>query len=88
MNLEEARSAIEEIDRDIVALIVKRQEYSTIIAGEKKKSGSSVRDEVQRRKVMDRAAVLASESGLDEESIVKIFDTLIEMNEKTQKNYI
>ncbi|WP_048149340.1 chorismate mutase [Methanolacinia paynteri] len=88
MNLEESRLAIEGIDRDIVALIAKRQEYSAFIAAEKKKSGSSVRDEVQRRKVLDRAAVLASESELDEESVVKIFDILVEMNEKAQKNCI
>ena len=88
MNLDEARSAIEEIDREIVTLIAKRQEYSSIIAAEKKRSGSSVRDEAQRKKVMDRATFLARESGLDEDGIVQVFEILVEMNEKAQQKYI
>lgn len=88
MNLEEARSAIEEIDREIVTLIAKRQEYSSVIAAEKRRSGTSVRDENQRKKVMDRAAFLAGESGLDEDGIVQVFEILVEMNEKAQEKFI
>lgn len=88
MNLEEARSAIEDIDREIVGLIAKRQEYSSAIAAEKSKTGSPVRDEVQRERVLKRAASLAGETGLDENYIVKIFEILVEMNEKAQEKYI
>jgi chorismate mutase len=88
MNLEEARSAIEEIDREIVALIAKRQDYSSLIAAEKKRIGSFVRDETQRKKVIERAAFFASESGLDENRIVQVFEILVEMNEKAQEKYI
>lgn len=88
MNLEEARSAIEDIDREIVTLIAKRQEYSSVIAAEKKKSGSSVRDEMQREKVMRRAGSLAVEAGLDEDAVVHVFGILVEMNEKAQEKYI
>ncbi|MBN1431909.1 MAG: chorismate mutase [Methanomicrobiaceae archaeon] len=88
MNLEEARSAIADIDREIVSLIAKRQDYSSVIAAEKIKSGSSVRDEAQREKVLARAAGLAAESALDEAEIVRIFEILIEINEKAQKKYI
>ena len=88
MNLEEVRSAIEDTDREIITLIAKRQEYSSAIAAEKKRSGSSVRDEVQREKVLKRAASFAAEKGLDEDAVVQIFEILVEMNEKAQEKYI
>ncbi len=88
MNLEEARLAIADIDREIISLIASRQNYSSVIAEEKIKSGSSVRDEAQREKVLARAAGLAAESGLDEAEIVRVFELLIEMNERAQKKYI
>lgn len=88
MNLEEARSAIADIDREIISLIASRQDYSSVIVAEKIKSGSSVRDEVQREKVIARAASLAKDSGLDEAEIVRVFEILIDMNEKVQKKYI
>lgn len=88
MNLEEARSAIEDIDLKIITLIAKRQEYSSAIAAEKKKSVSSVRDEAQREKVLKRAASFAAETGLDEDAVVQIFEILVEMNEKAQEKCI
>lgn len=88
MNLEEARSAIADIDREIISLIASRQDYSSVIVAEKIKSGSSVRDEAQREKVIARAASLAKDSGLDEAEIVRVFEILIDMNEKVQKKYI
>ena len=88
MNLEEARSAIEDIGRQIIGLIVKRQEYSFIIAGEKIKSGLAVRDEAQRDKVIKRASALARDAGLKEDQVIQIFTILVEMNEKEQEKYI
>lgn len=88
MNLDEARSAIEDIDCEIISLISKRQEYSSVIAAEKRKSGFSVRDETQRDKVLKRASGKAEESGLDAASVQKIFEILIDMNEKAQEKIV
>lgn len=65
--LEELRSRIEVIDRQLVELIGKRRELALEIGRTKQALGLPVLDPRQEAKVVRRAAEIAREFGVDEE---------------------
>ena len=65
--LEELRSRIEVIDRQLVELIGKRRELALEIGRTKQTLGLPVLDPRQEAKVVRRAAEIAREFGVDEE---------------------
>lgn len=65
--LEELRSRIEAIDRELVELIGKRREVALEIGRAKQTLGLPVLDPQQEAKVVRRAAEIAREIGVDEE---------------------
>ena len=65
--LEELRSRIERIDRQLVELIGKRREVALEIGRAKQALGRPVLDPQQEAKVVRRAAEIARELGVDEE---------------------
>ena len=65
--LEELRSRIEAIDRQLVELIGRRREVALEIGRAKQTLGLPVLDPQQEAKVVRRAAEIAREIGVDEE---------------------
>jgi chorismate mutase len=65
--LEELRSRIETIDRQLVELIGRRRELAIEIGRTKQALGLPVMDPQQEAKVVRRAAEIAREFGVDEE---------------------
>ena len=65
--LEELRSRIEVIDRQLVELIGRRREIALEIGRTKQSLGLPVLDPQQEAKVVRRAAEIARELGVDEE---------------------
>lgn len=65
--LEELRSQIVELDRELVALIGRRRDLVLEIGRTKETLGLPVMDPPQEAKVVRRAAEIARELGVDEE---------------------
>lgn len=65
--LEELRTAIEQVDRDLVTLIGKRRDLVLEVGRTKAELGRPVLDPPQEAKVVRRAAEIARELGIDEE---------------------
>jgi chorismate mutase len=65
--LEELRTRIEALDRELVAVIGKRRELALEIGRAKEQLGRPVLDPQQEAKVVRRAAEMARELGVDEE---------------------
>ncbi|MDH3205006.1 MAG: chorismate mutase [Gemmatimonadota bacterium] len=65
--LEELRTAIEALDRELVTLIGRRRELVMEIGSAKAELGRPVLDPPQEAKVVRRAAEIARELGVDEE---------------------
>jgi chorismate mutase len=65
--LEELRSRIEQLDRELVSLIGRRRDLAVEIGRTKQALGLPVMDPKQEAKVVRRAAEIARELGVDEE---------------------
>lgn len=65
--LRELRARIEELDRELVALIGKRRDLAIEIGRTKQELGLPVLDPQQEARVVRRAAEIARELGVDEE---------------------
>ena len=64
MSLDAVRNEIREIDEKIIDLIAERQNLAAEVARIKREMGLPLRDEAQRRVVLDRVAY-AAESRID-----------------------
>jgi chorismate mutase len=85
MTLDELRSEIEEIDRDIVELIARRTYVAETIAQVKAEEGLPTTDEAQEQQVMDRAGRNAEHFDVDANLVKAIFRLLIELNKVEQR---
>jgi len=85
MSLDAARDEIRKIDEEIIDLVAERQRLAAEIVRLKQENGLSIRDEAQRRAVLDRAFSYAAESRIDPVAVRKIFEVLVEMNEERQR---
>lgn len=84
-NLEELRSQIDSVDRDILHLSARRASLSTQIAKSKTDSGLGVRDSQRERDVMDRAIKLGEGLGLEANGVERLFQTLIDVSLRGQR---
>ncbi|MDK2990030.1 MAG: chorismate mutase [Methanoculleus sp.] len=85
MSLDAVRNGVREIDERIIDLVAERQRLATRIARFKQENGLPIRDEEQRRVVLDRVFTYAVESRIDPVAVRRIFEILIEMNEERQR---
>ncbi|MDF2957649.1 MAG: Chorismate mutase [Candidatus Alkanophagales archaeon MCA70_species_1] len=83
--LKQIREEIESIDNQIIELIAKRTALAEELLRAKLREGTSIVDEEQRKKVLERVAREASKRGIDAASVTKVFEILITMNENKQK---
>ena len=65
--LEELRSRIEQLDRELVSLIGRRRDLAVEIGRTKQTLGLPIMDPKQEARVVRRAAEIARELGVDEE---------------------
>ncbi|MDV4341943.1 chorismate mutase [Methanoculleus sp. YWC-01] len=85
MSLDAVRNGVQEIDERIIDLVAERQKLAARIARFKQENGLPIRDEEQRRVVLDRVFTYAVESRIDPVAVRRIFEILIEMNEERQR---
>lgn len=85
MSLDAVRNGLQEIDEQIIDLIMERQRLAAQIARLKQENGLPIRDEAQRRIVLDRVFTYAVESRIDPVAVRRVFEILIEMNEERQR---
>ena len=85
MSLDELRTEIREIDRDIVDLIARRTYVADTIAQVKEQQNLPTTDEAQEQAVMDRAGENAKRFDVDENLVKAIFRLLIELNKVEQR---
>jgi chorismate mutase len=85
MTIETIREEINQIDRQIIALIRQRQEQAGRLAVVKHREGLPIRDEKRRKEVLEEMFDLAVEQEVDPVGIQKIFELLIDMSEQRQR---
>ena len=85
MSLEELRTEIRGIDREIVELIARRTYVADTIAQVKDEQGLPTTDEQQEQRVMDRAGENAEQFDVDANLVKAIFRLLIELNKVEQR---
>ena len=73
----EVRAAIDDLDRQIVALIARRFGYMDA-AARIKPDRASVRDEARKAEVIAKVKAEARALGMDEQQIARLYDQLIE----------
>ena len=73
----EVRAAIDDLDRQIVALIAQRFGYMDA-AARIKPDRASVRDEARKAEVIAKVKAEARALGLDDQQIARLYDQLIE----------
>ncbi|MFB6174181.1 MAG: chorismate mutase, partial [Halobacteriales archaeon] len=83
-SLEELRTEIREIDREIVELVAQRTYVAEDIAEIKAQRGMPTTDERQERQVMSRAGENADQFDVDANLVKAIFRLLIELNKVEQ----
>ena len=85
MSLDAVRNGIQEIDEQIIDLVAERQRLAARIARLKQENGLPIRDDEQRKVVLDRVFTHAVESRIDPVAVRSVFELLIEMNEERQR---
>jgi len=85
MSLDAVRNEIRAIDEKIIDLIAERQNLAAEVARIKREMGLPLRDEAQRRAVLDRVFTYAVESRIDPVAVRRIFEILVEMSEERQR---
>ncbi len=87
MSLDAVRNEIQGIDERIIDLVAERQRLAARIARLKRESGLPIRDDEQRKAVLDRVSAYAAGRQVDPAATRRIFTILIEMNEEQQREH-
>ncbi len=85
MTLEELRTEIRSIDRELVELIARRTYVADSIAAVKREEGLPTTDEDQEERVMERAGENAEQFDVDANLVKAIFRLLVELNKVEQR---
>jgi isochorismate pyruvate lyase len=75
----EVRVGVDQVDRELVALLVRRFGYMDA-AARIKPDRAAVRDEARKAEVLDNAAREAAKAGLDPERIRAVWNELVEQS--------
>lgn len=86
MTLDELRSEIEDIDREIVELIARRTYVAETVAQVKDERDLPTTDEGQEEQVMRRAGQNAERFDVDSNLVKAVFRLLIELNKVEQRS--
>jgi len=83
--LETVRKEIEDVDREILALVSRRVNLAEKVLESKRINGTSINDPAQNEVVINRAVNAATELNLDVGSIKEVFEILIRMSIERQE---
>ena len=75
----DVRAGVDQVDRELVALLVRRFAYMDAAARIKSDRGT-VRDEARKAEVLDNVARAAAAAGLDSERVRAVWDELVEQS--------
>jgi len=75
----EVRAGVDQVDRELVALLVRRFGYMDAAARIKTDRGS-VRDEARKAQVIDNVAREAADAGLEPERLRAVWNELVEQS--------
>ncbi|MCM8731074.1 chorismate mutase [Hephaestia sp. GCM10023244] len=73
----EVRAGVDQVDRELIALIARRFAYMDAAARIKPERGQ-VRDEIRKAQVIDNARASARAAGIPEAPIAALWDQLVE----------
>jgi isochorismate pyruvate lyase len=76
-NMQEVRNAVDAVDQQIIALLVKRYGYMAA-AARIKTDRMAVRDEDRKAQVIRNATIAAASHGIPEHTIAQIWEILVE----------
>lgn len=83
--LRQARDLIDDLDRDIVRLVGRRQELVRRVKHTKDEKELPVRDPAREREVLRARRTWAAEDGLDPDAVARIFEGLMAMARSFQQ---
>lgn len=83
--MEDTRRQIDEIDRDLLALVFRRIGLSKRAGEIKKKNGDEIYDPVREKDVIERKSQEAEELGLSPEFTTELYKTIISECRRAQK---
>lgn len=75
----DVRAGVDEVDRALVALLVRRFAYMDA-AARIKSERAAVRDEARKAQVLDNVAHAAAAAGLDADRLRAVWDVLVEQS--------
>jgi chorismate mutase/prephenate dehydratase len=87
-DMQRIRTAIEAVDREILAQLRKRMDLAAAIAAAKLESAAPFRDQAREQQVLDRVRRLAAEGGLDPHSVEKLYRDIMEMSIARQQDHV
>ena len=82
--LVETRTLIDEIDREILALLAQRAELGRRAGAEKERIGRAIRDRVREEALLQERRTWATERGLDGEAVAGVFDAIMHLSRRVQ----
>ncbi len=85
MPINALREEIDDIDREIIGLIAKRQEIAGRMAREKLDRGIPIHDAARTKQLLAAVFNQAVEAKINPISVQKIFEILIQMSEERQR---
>jgi prephenate dehydrogenase len=82
--LVETRTLIDEIDREILALLAQRAELGRRAGAEKERIGRAIRDRAREEALLVERRAWARERGLDDEAVAGVFDAILHLSRRAQ----
>ena len=82
--LVETRTLIDEIDREILALLAQRSELGRRAGVEKERIGRAIRDRAREETLVGERKEWARERGLDDEAVARVFDAILHLSRRSQ----
>ncbi len=82
------RAEISQLDQELLNLLSKRRDFSKMVATEKQKKKTPLRDQARERELLESLIEKASKSGLDSHYVTSLFNTIIEDSIQLQQNHL
>ena len=82
--LVETRTMIDEIDRELLALLAQRAELGRRAGAEKERLGRAIRDRGREAAMLQERRVWAEERSLDGEAVAAIFEAILHLSRRAQ----
>lgn len=84
--MDDIRKQIDGIDKEIIKLLVKRQELSVKVGKHKTKKDIFIRDRRRETEILENLSSLSKEKGVSPTLIKKIYIEILKESRKIQRN--